>query len=153
MSETNMQTLLQRIHAEQLQVGEATQPPASKDQIDQLRADLSTTFQASLPNDYADFLLLASGLAYNGLVLYGVTQSRENPGKGGFWQGMISANSAWRLTPGLNDILVLGDTDIDLFTVNLDGSSPCMRDKVGGDVVDVFFTVAEAIEIILQKYL
>lgn len=147
-----MQDLLQRIHAEQLRVGEAIQPPASNDQIDQLRADLSTTFQASLPNDYAAFLRLASGLAYNGLVLYGVTQSRENLGNGGFWQGMVPANIAWRLTPGLNDIIVLGDTDMDLFTVNLDGSSPCMRDKVGGDVVEIFFTVAEAIELLLQKY-
>nr|WP_294817779.1 hypothetical protein [uncultured Sphingomonas sp.] len=45
--------------------------------------------------------------------------------------------------------LVLGETDIDLFTVDLDGSNPVLRDKVSSDVNETFPSVGAAIQRLL----
>ena len=129
----------------QVAVGEIVQPGADETRIAALRAALQREFGATLPDDYAALLRRSDGVDFDGLVLYGSWQSEANPGPGGFWQGLIAANKLWREGPGHEGYLVLGETDIDLFTVNLDGSGPVLRDKVSSDVNETFPSVGAAI--------
>jgi hypothetical protein len=76
-------------------------------------------------------------------------RARRTPGPGGFWQGLVAVNKLWREGPGHDKWLVLGETDIDLLTVNLDGSEPVLRDKVSGDVNEAFPSVEAAIQRLL----
>lgn len=117
-------TLIEALEADQAAHGEVRQGPASAAEIDRLRAALHAEFGAVLPQGYALFLRRANGLDYNGLVLYGATQSQAAPGIGGFWQGLCAANRLWREGPGHEALLILGETDLDLLTVTPQARSP-----------------------------
>jgi len=133
----------------QVAVGEIVQAAADEARISALRAALQREFGATLPDAYAALLRRSDGVDFDGLVLYGSWQSEATPGPGGFWQGLVAANRLWRQGPGHAAYLVLGETDIDLFTVNLDGSNPALRDKVSSDINETFPSVAVAIERLL----
>ncbi|WP_156404683.1 YrhA family protein [Sphingomonas sp. Root241] len=133
----------------QVAVGEIVQSGADETRIAALRAALQREFGATLPDGYAALLRRSDGVDFDGLVLYGSWQSEANPGPGGFWQGLIAANKLWREGPGHEGYLVLGETDIDLFTVDIDGSNPVLRDKVSSDVNETFPSVGAAIQRLL----
>lgn len=134
----------------QVAVGEVVQAGIDDGRIAALRGALQREFGATLPDDYAALLRRSDGVDFDGLVLYGSTQSQASPGPGGFWQGLVTANKLWRQGPGHDGYLVLGETDIDLFTVSLDGTNPVLRDKVSGDINETFPSVGAAIERLLS---
>lgn len=146
-----MQVEIQQIETDQVKHGETSQAAASAEQVAQARDELRARFGAVLPEDYAAFLRRCNGMDYNGMVLYGASQSPDEPGAGGFWQGLAAANAQWREGQGHEGYIVLGETDMDLLTVGLEGSGPVLRDKVSGDVNELFETVAQAIESLLQR--
>lgn len=148
-----MQVEIERIETDQLTHGEARQGAASAEQVARAREELRSRFGAALPEEYAAFLRRCNGMDYNGLVLYGASQSEDKPGAKGFWQGLVPANAAWREGVGHDAYIVLGETDMDLFTVKPDGTGPVLRDKVSGDVNELFETVAQGIESLLQRRL
>ncbi|GAA5126034.1 YrhA family protein [Pseudonocardia adelaidensis] len=124
---------------------EPVQPGADEAAIADVRARLRDRFGAMLPDAYADLLRREDGLDVDGLVLYGSGQSPEARGPGGFWQGLVAANELWREVPGREDYLVLGDNDLYLFTVDLDGGAPVLRDRVTAEPVERFPDVAAAL--------
>jgi hypothetical protein len=128
---------------------EPAQPGAGEAAIAEVRARLRALFGAELPDDYADLLRREDGVDVDGLVLYGSWQSPEARGPGGFWQGLVAANTLWRDVPGREDYLVLGDSDLYLLTVDLDGGAPVLRDRVTAEPVEEFPDVATAIERLL----
>ncbi|GAA4848827.1 hypothetical protein GCM10023201_46080 [Actinomycetospora corticicola] len=134
-----------RVIAAQRSAGETVQPGADADRIATARAALRAEFGAELPEACAALLRRCDGLDHDGLVLYGSAPTRAAPGPGGFWQGLVEMNRLWREAPGRDDVLVLGETDLDLVVVALDGGSPALRDKVGGDVVETFPDVGSAL--------
>lgn len=148
-----LKTLLEAIETDQAKHGEVRQGRASMDDVDGLRAALHAAFGAVLPQGYALFLQRANGLDYNGLVLYGATQSQAAPGPGGFWQGLCAANHLWRHGPGHDRLLILGETDMDLLTVALNGAEPSLRDKVSGDLVQAFDSVEDLLETVISQRL
>ncbi len=131
------------------EAGEPVQPGADEAAIATLRARLRTEFGATLPDAYADLLRREDGVDVDGLVLYGSWQSPEARGPGGFWQGLVATNILWRDVPGREDYLVLGDSDLYLLTVDLDGGAPVLRDRVTAEPVEWFPDVATAIEWLL----
>lgn len=135
-----------RVMAQQAALGEVGQGPAVKADLETVCADLSRLFDAVLPDGYAAFLLRCNGLDHDGTVLYGATQSIAEPGPGGFWQGLVAANTAWREGSGHADYLVLGETGLDLLTVDRDGDAPVLRDRVSGEVVARFGDIAQGLE-------
>ena len=90
---------------------EPVQPGADEAAIAAVRARLRSLFGATLPDAYADLLRREDGVDVDGLVLYGSWQSPQERGPGGFWQGLVAANTLWREVPGREDYLVLGDSD------------------------------------------
>lgn len=146
-----MQAIIEQVLADKASYGEAVQPPAAQLAIDTVSARVQQAFGATLPPDFAQFLALTNGLTHNGAVLYGADQTEIQRGPGGFWQGVVEANTMWREGPGHMDYLVLGDTDMDLFTVDLNGENPVLREKVSSDVFVTYASVAEAIEAILRE--
>lgn len=148
-----MQAVIEQVQQDQAKYGEASQGAATGDQIARAQSEVQARFGATLPEDFLAFLRRNNGLNYNGAYLYGATQSEDAPGPNGFWQGVVAANAAWRQGSGHDAYLVLGETDMDLFTVDLDGSNPVLRDKVSSDVNERFGSVTEAIEAILAQRL
>jgi hypothetical protein len=130
-------------------IDEPVQPGADETAIAAVRERLRSLFGATLPDAYADLLRREDGVDVDGLVLYGSWQSPDARGPGGFWQGLVAANTLWRDAPGREDYLVLGDSDLYLLTVDLDGGAPVLRDRVTAEPVESFPDVATAIERLL----
>lgn len=86
-----------------------------------------------------------NGVDFDGIVLHGAGYMEAKPGPGGFWHGLAEASGSWREDPGRDGSLVLGETDMDLLTVDLDGGRPALRDKVSNDAAEEFASVEEAI--------
>jgi hypothetical protein len=151
--ERGMEAVIEQVRSDQEKYGEASQGPATPDAVARAREAVQARFGATLPADFAAFLERANGVDYNGVVIYGANQSEAAPGPNGFWQGVVAANAAWRDGPGHEEYLVLGETDMDLLTVDLSGADPVLRDKVSSDVNETFGSVADAIETVLKQRL
>jgi len=130
-------------------IDEPVQPGADEVAIAAVEERLRSLFGATLPDAYIDLLRREDGVDVDGLVLYGSWQSPDARGPGGFWQGLVATNLLWREVPGREDYLVLGDSDLYLLTVDLDGGAPVLRDRVTAEVVERFPDVATAIELLL----
>ncbi len=148
-----MQNEVTALLQEQQSLEEVVQPPADAAIIDAEAQQLETQFGATLPADYRAFLTRMNGTDHNSLVLYGAGKSPEHPGPGGFWQGLAAANTLWREGPGHERYLILGETSMDLLTVDLDGSHPALRDKVSSDVNEEFASVADAVATLVARYI
>jgi len=148
-----MRSLIERLAADQRASGKAVQEPASTEEVAGARQDLEARLGARLPEGYVALLTQANGIAYNGLVLYGAGQDPERRSPGEFWQGLLAANLLWREGPGHDGYLILGDTGLELLTVDLDGSGACLRDKISGEVNEAFDTIEAAIETCLRRHL
>lgn len=80
-----MKDLLRKIADDQAAASEVLQGSAEPQHIEALELEAETRLAAKLPNDFRTYLSLSNGTAFNGLVLYGATQSPDAPGPGGFW--------------------------------------------------------------------
>lgn len=145
MMGSEMERALEKVVAEQRKVGETVQPAADEAALAAERDELRERFGAMIPDDYSRFLRRTNGINFDGVVFYGVGYTEAAPGLGGFWQGLTETNRLWRDGPGRETFLVLGETDMDLLTVELDGTRPVLRDKVSNDVFEEFASVDDAI--------
>ena len=148
-----MKETIEAVLADKNKFGEAVQPPAASIAIEIAQAKIKLDFEAELPDDFISFLKITNGIDFNGAVLYGADQTVIERGPGDFWQGIVEANTLWREGAERSDILIIGETDMDLFAVDLGGLCPHLQDKVGGDVIEEFASVAEGIETILRARL
>ena len=145
--------LLKTIQSDQLHAKEPVRGAASDEQIATVQKAVIESLGAILPGEYEEFLRLSDGLDYNGLVLYGSTASPEQPDASGFWQGLVAANQLWRESPENSSLLILGDSDMDLFTVDLNGGNPARRDRVTGETVETYPSISSMLEAALSEHL
>ncbi|WP_299406698.1 YrhA family protein [uncultured Roseobacter sp.] len=148
-----MKDLLARVGAEQDKAYEPLQGAAAPDQIEALRLEAETRLSARLPDDFLTYLSLSNGTDFNGLILYGANKSPDAPGPAGFWQGLVAANLAWREGGDHKDYVILGETGMDLLTVDLLGENAVGRDRVSGEVTERFLSAGAMIETYLTSHL
>ena len=125
--------MLAAIQSDRRNAGEVVRAGASEDAIRQMISDVHASYGIAVPEAYLDFLRVSDGLMYNGLVLYSSTDTEAHPGEGGFWQGMIEANSIWRGSPANKNLLVLGDDDLDIFAWAPERRAFIQADRIGRD--------------------
>ncbi len=148
-----MKEIIEAVHANKAAFAEPVQPPATRIAIDSAVAEAKARFGAAVPGDFQDFLTIANGIGFDGVVIYGADQTPERTGPADFWHGLIAANLAWRDGSDRGPILILGETDMDLFTVDLAGENPLVQDKVSDDVIRRFDSVAQGIAALLKARL
>ena len=147
-----MEQVVDAIRTDQVRVGEVAQRPLSHEEIGNVDKTVQTKVGIGLPDEVKHFLTLVGGIDYNGAVIYGGAQSPDQPGPGGFWQGILAANLLWRNGASL-PFLVIGETDMDILTVGVDGSNATLRDKVSHDVNERFHDVGTMITEVLRRRL
>lgn len=145
--------LLKKLANEQAAASENSQGPADPQHIEAVELEAETRLSAKLPGDFLTYLSLSNGTDFNGLVLYGSNQSPDATGPGGFWQGLTAANLAWREGGDHQDYVILGETGMDLLTLDPRGENAASRDRVSGDIVEHFPSVAAMIECYLRSHL
>jgi hypothetical protein len=153
MSATAMNDeLLRLVQADQRTAGEPVHDGATVEQLEQLRSQARAVLGVEVPHAFLGFLRESNGLDYNGLVIYDCTSSPQSPSRG-FWQGLVAANLAWRENPSLRSVLVLGDSDMDLFAWRPDTGAWLRMDRIAHDRVQTYPSFDALIEDALQARL
>ena len=74
----------------------------------------------------------------------------EKPGAGGFWQGLVAANQAWRDGGENINLLILGDNSIDFFAFDPATSDFGRYDRVTGESLARYDTADQMVEAALS---
>src|SRR5690606_32410566 len=107
---------LDRIHAEQRDVGEHVAPPAEEGAIAAVADFARRALGATLPAGYAAFLRVCDGLDFNGTTIYATRQ--RNLGGGVTMLGLPEQNHIFR-ADGARAHLLLGETGDELFALDI----------------------------------
>jgi hypothetical protein len=146
------QDLLAQVHADQRKYGDAIRPPATPAALAALRARARSLLGTELPPEYIEFLQRSDGLDFNGLVVYDSASTPEQPSNG-FWQGLVAANQAWRDNPARRELLVLADSDMDLYALHLPSQTWRRIDKIGSDRFEEFPSFGAMLDAALRSRL
>lgn len=123
---------LAQIQEDQRRYGEPVRAPAQAEDIAHLEREAQRLFGVALPPGYLEFLRASDGLDYNGLVVYDTRSTPQAP-TGGFWQGFVAANLAWRDDTADTSLIVFGDTDLDLLAIDTVSGQARRVDRIGRD--------------------
>ena len=153
MTYAKLITRLSEAQADQKAAGETVRLAAEQASVEMAVRAIMDAYNATLPEQYQQFLQSSDGLDYNGLVLYSCCSSPDKPDADGFWQGLVRTNAIWRDRDDTSEVLVLGDSDTDFFTVDLEGESPVARDRVNGEIVQEYIDIFTMIEDLIANRL
>jgi hypothetical protein len=132
-----MDVLLKQVHTEQRNWGAYVRPPARPENLQALTEQVHRVLGAELPQGYLDFLAQSDGLDFDGLVIYDSASSPEQRTEG-FWQGFVYTNLAWRDDPTNRELLIFGDSDMDLFIQHINTGAFRRVDKIAHDRFEAF---------------
>jgi hypothetical protein len=137
--------LLAAVHAEQRRWGDEIRPPASDAAIAAASAAVTGELGCPLPTECARLWALSDGLDFDGVVLYDTCSRADARSAGGFWQGVVEANLLWRDDPANRELLVVGETDLDLLARHLPSGTWQRLDRVGRDRATTLATLDELV--------
>jgi hypothetical protein len=136
---------LQVVAVEQRGAGEVVPGGASLDDLKQVSHAVKEAFGIDLPESYQAFLRQRNGIDYNGVVFYSAIDTPEKPGAGGFWQGLVAANTAWRDGGENTHLLILGDNSMDFFAFNPEKNEFTRNDRITGEIAARYQSLTEMI--------
>lgn len=145
--------LITRINEDKARAQEHVRAGASAAQLATLKGQSLQVLGIEPPAQYLDFLRLSNGLDYNGLVVYDCASTPEQRSAGGFWQGLVATNLHWRDSAALRHLLVLADSDMDVFALDPADGRFHQIDKVGKDSMASFDSFNEMMEEVLAQRL
>jgi hypothetical protein len=123
------------------ETGRRPQPPASDQEILELRERSVAELGSNIPDGYADFLKITNGLFSNGVCTYAsrtITVDLEN------YQynisGFIEATLMWRsMTEDYEHLLVFADSDLDMYVWDPVEREYRVQDRGASDMVEAVY--------------
>lgn len=148
-----IEDLVQRINDEKSQAHEHVRKGANEAQINDLRSRCQAAFGLEPPEQYLEFLLRSNGLDYNGLVIYDSASSPTARSGGDFWQGLVAANQVWRENAYWKRFLILGDSDMDVFALAIEGLRWLRMDRVAREIVEEYASFDSMVQAAIEERL
>lgn len=93
--------------------------------------------------EYTQFVKMANGLDFNGLVVYSVKEDDSN--------NIYKANEVWHENKNLVKYLMFSDSDIAWYCFDLDEKTFCELDKPSGTLMNTFDSFSEMITYALEQ--
>jgi hypothetical protein len=101
------------LFAEIKRTGAYVAEPVGDAEIEKCNSSLEECGYPRMPEDYAKFLKVANGFAWNGFEFYGTVQSKEKQAEGGFkLRDIVTFNDEYCFD---EEILILGKFDEDYY--------------------------------------
>src|SRR5215467_2446765 len=96
------------------------QPPASEQEILELRRSAVAELGSDIPDGYAHFLRIINGLQFNGLCIYATRRTVVDVGTYQYTLGgFVDETLVWRsMADEGADLLVFGEGNIDIYVYN-----------------------------------
>jgi hypothetical protein len=145
--------LLERIADDQRRVGSQLQPPCTQDEMQRLVEHARATLRTELPAEYLDFLRLANGLDWNGVVVYAsdTVPIVGHPDRS--IAGVVEMNLNFRDASVFQSLIVLGSDGMDVYTYNVGDRVYEQYDEVPHVLIESFATFDELMAKVLLRAL
>jgi hypothetical protein len=140
-----------RAYLEEIRMWEAEkgldlQPPASEQDILELRRSSVAGLGSDIPDGYAHFLRITNGLEFNGVCIYATRRTVVDVGTYQYTLGgFVDETLVWR-SMNEDDFLVFGESSLDIYIYNPAKSRYEVQDRGAGDVVAVYSSFDELME-------
>lgn len=97
-----------------------------------------------IPNEeYAQFVKLANGLDFNGLVVYSINDMDDN--------NIYNANGIWHENKNLTNYIFFAESDIAWLCYDCNQNSFCELDKPSGTLMNTFGNFSEMMKFALEQ--
>ncbi|HYR91867.1 MAG TPA: YrhA family protein [Terriglobia bacterium] len=128
--------LLNTVAEEQRRFGSEPQPRCTETQLERLVERVMSELAAELPEEYKDFLRLADGLDWNGLVIYASERIpiASNPDQ--FIRGFVEMNWTYREDDRFRSLVVFGSDGMDIYTYNQLAGTYEIYDEVPHELIE-----------------
>lgn len=117
------------------------QPAATEAALERLQQRAQKELDASLPDDYLDFLRVTDGLNWDGLFVYASGKNPVIEKPTAFMHSFVDDNLDWRSHAPHRNYLFFADSDISLFVLNLASRRYEILDRPSGTLIQTFDTM------------
>lgn len=149
-------SLIVRAEGYYLKRGRNLLKPARKEDIALTIKLAKEKFNVDLPNDYIEFLRFRNGFWFEGLLIYSAKYTNiEDIDEGALKTNIIDVNEAWRegnLGKWNLDYFYFGESNLDLFALNLKTNKYEQQDRSSADVIESFSDFASMMIPALKSY-
>lgn len=128
------------------------QAPCSKEGLDRLVIRAATELAAKIPEGYLDFLRVANGLDWNGLVLYGAETASVAGQPNAVIEGVVDATLGWRDNSQDARQLVFGESGTCLYVYDPTTSSFQVRDRQSDSILEEYLDVSGLLDAALKAH-
>jgi len=140
----NYKEIIEKMYEEDREFNQFIPPPATEDEIAQLKKDFQAEFSFPLPEFYCDILRITNGLNFNGLTIWPTRAYGPIP------FSLIEENRDSHLN-GWDEYLYFANLDADRYVYNLETKEYQLVDFAGHSLVEVFPTCKEMLEDALRR--
>jgi len=147
------QHFLDQISAKREEYGRSLQPACSTRELADLETRARKELGIDIPAGYAQFLCQQNGFNWNGLFIYA---SKTVPIVGytdRFIEGFIDANLDFRSGGWENDLILFGDSNLDIYVYDPSKKKYSARDRISLDEAESYSSFEEMITEALRQHL
>jgi len=143
--------LIEKLKAVAAGWGEVLEPPATPSEIKVFVEKVRSLYSVELPIEYLQFLKIANGLEFNGLIIYGTKNSELDPG--GSPLDLIEMNEVMRdsLRANILDVIVAGEDSTGVIVFDNTAKKFQYRDRVGIDRIESYSSFEEMLNVEIEK--
>jgi hypothetical protein len=131
--------------------GEELEPPVIGSELEQFIDKVQYSYSVELPEQYKEFLQLANGLEFNGLIIYGTRNSENAPDASTldfFEMNEVFQDSS---RARILDVIAVGEDSTGVLTYDKDTQQFQYRDRIGLDRVETFSSFEKILEVEIEK--
>jgi hypothetical protein len=135
-------TYLEEVRKEKGETGVGIfQPPATEQEIIELRRNSSAELGSDIPHGYGDFLRITNGYCFNGVCIYASRRIRVDLGHRTYdIPGFVESTLEWRsMDDDSADLLVFGDSSLDIYVYDLVKKAYRVQDRGASDMVEAVY--------------
>jgi len=147
-----LKELLRKVAKEDAKYGGRLQPPAKPKELGRMRQDALERLGYEIPEDYVDFLEIADGLDYDGIVLFGSSSKPMVDKPDLEIEGFMDANERMRKDMESADQYIFFGTDNDeVLAFGFERQEFLILDEVSFDPLENYYSYAVLVAAVLKK--
>lgn len=113
--------------------------PINEKELSKFRKSVVEKFgEDVLPQQYYEFLQTVNGIAFNGLIIYGIDQSFFDFKPINQVDSFFDANETWESIKDEDELIFFGDSDIAWYCYNVSKKKFVELDKPSGEHMETF---------------
>ncbi|HDR6277852.1 MULTISPECIES: YrhA family protein [Bacillus] len=113
--------------------------PINEKELSKFRKSVVEKFgEDVLPQQYYEFLQTVNGIAFNGLIIYGIDQSFLDFKPINQVDSFFDANETWESIKDEDELIFFGDSDIAWYCYNVSKKKFVELDKPSGEHMETF---------------